>query len=448
MGITIVQKSDLSVRKQEPKVALVLAGGAVTGGAFKLGGLKALDDFLVNKKTTEFDTYVGLSAGAVLAAPLAAGVSPAEMLKSLEGKSSRFTRFGPRDVYSPALREFITCPAQFALDVLTFLPGTVADLLRQMPQLARKLQEPLGKTWHEPGVARLQELLEPIGEALAQRRSFPFAVDYLPSGFFDNSSIERYLRRNFRRAGIPNDFRNLYRSTKRELYIGAMNLDTAERVVFGHDEDTSATVSEAVQASTALPGFYKPARIRGVDYVDGGVRRTANIDVAIEHGADLVICYNPFRPFSNRVRLAPKDGTDQGGGGRLLAETGILTVVNQVFRTLLHSRLQYGLRQYQEDPNFRGDIVVIEPKETDLRVFQLSAMAYWERLRAARYGYISVTESIQQNYDLIKQILGNYSILMTRKQTRAGVERIRDEDTEDASDVLMHDVPRRNLNVA
>lgn len=448
MGITIVQKSDLSVRKQEPKVALVLAGGAVTGGAFKLGGLKALDDFLVNKKTTEFDTYVGLSAGAVLAAPLAAGVSPAEMLKSLEGKSSRFTRFGPRDVYSPALREFITCPAQFALDVLTFLPGTVADLLRQMPQLARKLQEPLGKTWHEPGVARLQELLEPIGEALAQRRSFPFALDYLPSGFFDNSSIERYLRRNFRRAGIPNDFRNLYRSTKRELYIGAMNLDTAERVVFGHDEDTSATVSEAVQASTALPGFYKPARIRGVDYVDGGVRRTANIDVAIEHGADLVICYNPFRPFSNRVRLAPKDGTDQGGGGRLLAETGILTVVNQVFRTLLHSRLQYGLRQYQEDPNFRGDIVVIEPKETDLRVFQLSAMAYWERLRAARYGYISVTESIQQNYDLIKQILGNYSILMTRKQTRAGVERIRDEDTEDASDVLMHDVPRRNLNVA
>src|SRR2546430_7648102 len=76
-----------------------------------------------------------------------------------------------------------------------------------------------------------------------------------------------------------------------------MNLDTAERVVFGHDEDTSLIISEEVQASTALPGFYKPARIKGVDYVDGGVRRTANIDVAIEHGAELVICYNPFRPF-------------------------------------------------------------------------------------------------------------------------------------------------------
>ena len=50
MGITIVQKSDLAVRKKNPKIALVLAGGAVTGGAFKLGGLKALDDFLVNRR--------------------------------------------------------------------------------------------------------------------------------------------------------------------------------------------------------------------------------------------------------------------------------------------------------------------------------------------------------------------------------------------------------------
>lgn len=447
MGITIVQKSDLSVRKKSPKIALVLAGGAVTGGAFKLGGLKALDDFLVNKKTIEFDTYVGLSAGAVLAAPLAAGISPAEMLKSLEGKSSQFDRFAPSDVYNPAVRDFFTRPAQFALDALTFLPGTVGDLLGQLPDLARKLRRPLADAWRRPGLNTLQDLLEPIGVAIARRRGFPSPLDYLPSGFFDNSSIERYLRRNFEESGIPNDFRNLYRATKKELYIGAMNLDSAERVIFGHDEDTSATVSEAVQASSALPGFYKPARINGVDYVDGGVRRTANIDVAIEHGADLVICYNPFRPFSNRIRRTQKNG-EVHVEGELLAESGFLTVINQVFRTLLHSRLQYGLRQYQDDPAFRGDIVVIEPKETDLHFFQLSAMAYWQRLTAAQYGYISVTESIQQNYDLIKQILESYGISMTRRQARAGVERIRDEDSEEVSKVLLHDVPRRNLSVA
>jgi NAD(P)-dependent dehydrogenase (short-subunit alcohol dehydrogenase family) len=80
MGLTIVHKSDLTARKRNPRVALVLAGGAVTGGAYKLGGLKALDDFMVNRKTTDFDIYVGLSAGSFLAAPLAGGVTPVEML--------------------------------------------------------------------------------------------------------------------------------------------------------------------------------------------------------------------------------------------------------------------------------------------------------------------------------------------------------------------------------
>jgi NTE family protein len=447
MGITIVQKSDLAARKKDAKVALVLAGGAVTGAAFKLGGLKALDDLLVNRKTTEFDTYVGLSAGAMLATPLTAGVSPGEMLKSLEGKSKELARFRLGDFYNPNIRDLATRPVQYVFDLLAFLPGTVGDLLGQMPELARKIEKPLSEALRKPRLSAVAEILAPIGEALAKRRDFPALYDYLPSGLFDNSSIERYVRGNLENAGIPNDFRDLYRRTKRELYIGAMNLDTAERVIFGHDEDASVTVSEAVQASTALPGFYKPARINGIDYVDGGVRRTVNIDVAIEHGADLVICYNPFRPFSNRVRRIAKNG-EWVIEGRPLAESGMLTVLNQVLRTFLHSRLQYGLRQYQDDPNFRGDILVIEPKESDVHFFRLNALAYWQRLRAAQYGYISVTESIQQNYELIKEILESYGILMTQRQVRQGVERFREEDTEEASRVLTRDVPRRNLSVA
>jgi len=447
MGITLVQKSDLSVRKKNPKVALVLAGGAVSGGAFKLGGLKALDDLLVNRKTTEFDTFVGLSAGAMLAAPLAAGISPAEMLKSFEGKSSEFSRLRLSDFYNPNLYDLIARPAQFAMEALAFLPGTVNDVLSQAPHIASLIQKTLSKPGRKGGISLLQEILAPIGEALAKRRAFPSVANYLPSGFFDNTSIERYLRQNFENAGIPNQFRELYRLTKHELYIGSMNLDTAERVIFGHDENASVTVSQAVQASTALPGFYKPARINGIDYVDGGVRRTANIDVAIEHGADLVICYNPFRPFSNRVRRTEKDGRVVIEG-RPLAEDGLLSVINQVFRTMLHSRLQYGLRQYQDDPNFRGDILVIEPKETDIRFFELNALSHWQRLRAAKYGYISVTESVTQNYDLIKQILENYGILMTRRQVREGLERFREEDTGEAARVLTEDVPRRNLSVA
>jgi predicted acylesterase/phospholipase RssA len=447
MGITIVQKSDLTTQQRNPKVALVLAGGAVTGGAFKLGGLKALDDFLVNRKTTEFDTYVGLSAGAVLAAPLAAGISPAEMIKSLEGKSNDITAFKALDFYSPNFREFIERPLDYALSVLLFLPGSIKDLVEGTPKLAGELRRELRKFVRQPTPGGVQRILTPIAETIWNRRSFPSLLDYLPSGLFDNSSIERYMRVNMKQAGMTNDFRRLHRRSGRELYISAMNLDTAERVVFGHDEDASITISEAVQASTALPGFYRPARIRGIDYVDGGVRRTANIDVAIEHGADLVICYNPFRPFSNRVRRR----YDRARGryvydGQLMSDGGLLTILNQVFRTLLHSRLQYGLRAYQDDPNFRGDIIVIEPKETDIHFFELNALAYWQRLHAAQFGYASVTESITKNYDLVKSILRRYGLTMTRREAQTGVDKMRRD--EEASDVLTREVPRRRLSVA
>src|SRR5262245_58801973 len=106
LGLTLIRKSQGTHRKRNPKVALVLAGGAVSGGAFKVGGLKALDDFLVGRKIVDLDQYVGLSAGALLAVSLAGGITPDEMLKVLEGTSGRFKQLGPLHFYSPNLREF------------------------------------------------------------------------------------------------------------------------------------------------------------------------------------------------------------------------------------------------------------------------------------------------------------------------------------------------------
>jgi predicted acylesterase/phospholipase RssA len=450
MGITIVQKSDLTVRKRSPRIALVLAGGAISGGGFKLGGLKALDDFLVNRKTTDFDMYVGLSAGAFLAAPLASGVTPPEMLRSIEGRSEEFTPFGALEFYQPNVREFVEQPIRYLLDLMTFIPGSILDLIAKSPAVAEKTSEPLRAYLQDSSFANLREVLRPVGEALLSTRPFPFPLDYLPSGIFDNSSIERYLKHNLERRGMPNSFKALYHARQRELYIAAMNLDTAERVVFGHDEDSSLTISEAVQASTALPGFYRPARIRGIDYVDGGVRRTANIDVAIDHGADLVICYNPFRPFSNRVlrKYDPVKDTYVAEGSQL-ADRGMLTILNQVLRTLLHSRLLLGLRQYRDDPNFKGDIILIEPTEKDIDFFQMGALSFWERRKAAQHGYISVTQSIDTHYDMVRRILESYGILMTRKTVSEGMERMQTADTpEEASDFLTRDVPTRAISVA
>jgi len=450
MGLTIVHKSDLTARKRNARVALVLAGGAVTGGAYKLGGLKALDDFLVNRKTTDFDIYVGLSAGAFLAAPLAGGVTPPEMLRSLDGSSADFTQLSPLDFYGINAAEFARKPLEFLYDLITYVPGILYDFLVQTPSLVRALDTPLNRARRQPTLGNLIACVTPLVDAIGSAREFPFPLGYLPSGLFDNSRLEKYLRHNIERRGMTNDFRVLYRSRGIELYIVAMNLDTAERVVFGHDEDTTLTISEAVQASTALPGFYKPARIKGVDYVDGGVRRTANIDVAIEHGADLVICYNPFRPFSNRVvRRYRPELRQYVLEGRPLANQGMLTVLNQVLRTLLHSRLQLGIRQYQDDPNFQGDIILIEPAESDLAFFKMAPLNLWASRSAGAHGYLSVTQSIESHYELIRSILQSYGVQMTRKEVREGLERLLTSEPTDAPDeVLLREVPRRDLHVA
>src|SRR5690606_23413179 len=167
-----------------------------------------------------------------------------------------------------------------------------------------------------------------------------------------------------------------------------------------------ATIAQAVQASTALPLFYKPARINGVDYVDGGVRTTASIDVAIEKGADLIVCYNPFRPFLNRIET--DGGAPDSANGRYLADRGLKVVLNQVFRTLLHSRLKLGLQRYLTDDRFQGDILLLEPRERDAEFFNVNPLAFWKRADAIQHGFESVRMTLEQNFDAVSEVLAHY----------------------------------------
>ncbi|MGH7860076.1 MAG: patatin-like phospholipase family protein, partial [Candidatus Binatia bacterium] len=374
----------------------------------------------------------------------------AEMLRSLEGSSEEFTMFRAAEFYNLNIGEFVTKPLRFFVDLAAFFPGTILDFLAESPKLADSLRGSLSDYVRQPTFRNLRRLFSPIAGAMLASREFPFFLDYIPSGLFDNSAIERYLRENIERRRLTNDFNVLYRARKRELFIVAMNLDTAERVVFGHNENCSVTISQAVQASTALPGFYKPARLHGVDYLDGGVRRTANIDVALEHGAQLVLCYNPFRPIYNRVVPRPTGEPDvYTFEGVPLASRGLIAVLNQVFRTLLHSRLQYGLREFQQDPRFRGDVILIEPQEADHQFFRMNPLAFWERRRAAEHGYLSVTQSIERQFERIHQILESYGIQLTRRETRERLALIRRATPKEAVESpLLEDVPRRNVTVA
>jgi len=227
---------------------------------------------------------------------------------------------------------------------------------------------------------------------------------YVPSGIFENSRIERYVRNNLEKTHIPNDFRLLYREKGKALYVTATNLNTARGVVFGHDADHTATISEAVQASTAIPGFYVPAMIHGEEYMDALVRKTANASLARHKGADLIILYNPLRPFMNRNRYQLKPNVAS------LSDLGMSMVLNQTIRTLLQTRLYLGLEKLRFDPGFKGDVIVIEPTETNADFFSMNPLAFWNRGLAAEQGYRSVKRALEQNNNEVKRILAAYGM--------------------------------------
>src|SRR5437588_7545936 len=68
-------------RTRRSRTALVLGGGGVTGGVYEIGALRALDLLSVNRTVNEFDVYVGTSAGSFVAAAVANGVTPEEMMR-------------------------------------------------------------------------------------------------------------------------------------------------------------------------------------------------------------------------------------------------------------------------------------------------------------------------------------------------------------------------------
>ncbi len=451
MGITVIQKSDLNRKKPNAKVALVLAGGAISGGTFKVGGLKALNDFLVNRKVTDFDIYVGVSAGGFLAATLAGGISPEEMLKSLDGSSERFTQLSPFDVYWPNLGEILQRPFSYLYRRMTYLPGILYDSVVALPRLWQPLREGFLKFCGTPNYSNFETMVKPLVKIIYSTRTMPSIWEVLPSGFFNGSKLEQYLRKNMEANHLTNNFKVLKRVTGKSLYIVATELDTGERVVFGPDDHSDVTISQAVQASMALPMLYTPARIRGVDYVDGAVKRTTNMDLSIRKGADLVICYNPFRPYSNRLVMEYLREEDKYvTKNRRISDGGLFMIFNQVFRTIFHTRIRYFIDQMMLDRSFKGDIILIEPKEDDSIFFEMNPFSFWSRAQAAQHGFTSVKNTIEGRFDEVSKILASYGIQMSREVVNRDFSQLMRSTSDDATimSVLEKDSsPRRRLRL-
>jgi predicted acylesterase/phospholipase RssA len=359
-------------RHENSKTALVLAGGGLTGAVYEIGALRAVDDLLVDRTVNDFDIYVGTSAGALVASGLANGISPESLLQAIEGSHPEIKPIKLHDIFALNGRGIL----KRSLSLPGHLVGAWGQYLRNLGDMS------------------LVDLLWSLTEAL-------------PVGLYDSMALERYLRAALSSGGYTNRFEDL----PKELYIIATDLDTGERAVFGPGEQRAASISTAVAASAALPLVYKPVRIGDRDYVDGGLRGNASLDIAIEHGATLILCINPMVPFDHQEQRSALQNESKGGP---LSDKGLQAVASQVTRIASHANLHYHIKQLsRRHPEV--DIILIEPRPDDQRMFFYNIMRYSVRSAVARHGFETVTLDLAEDFQTYKQILARHRIPISRR---------------------------------
>ncbi len=358
--------------RSEGKIALVLAGGGLTGAVYEIGALRAIDDLLVDRTVNDFDIYVGTSAGALVSALLSNGLSPEDMIKVIEGSDSSMEPIQRKHIFGVNYHDVLRTGLQFP-----------QKLIRAWSHYLRHVTD-----------MTFFDLLLSLSETL-------------PAGLYDGLALEGYVRTALEKMGISNTFQGL----SRDLYIIATDLDSGERAVFGRDAHPDVPISLAVAASSAVPLLYKPVRIGDDEYVDGGLRGNASLDLAIENGATLIICINPMVPFDN-------SGRDQipflGHRGGYLSDKGIQAISNQTLRITTHAGLHYHIKQLRR-AHPQVDIILVEPKPADYQMFFYNIMRYSARLTVARHGFESVTLDLAEDYPRYKQILARHGIPISRR---------------------------------
>jgi NTE family protein len=234
---------------------LVLGGGGILGEAWMLAVLAGLGE-AADFDARACEAYVGTSAGSIVAAALVAGIQPHARLGEL-----------PEQPAVPASE----LPAEDGLFGRALKTAIAAGGTAVAPLAVLGLRS------------------TEAGGALARRA----ALRRVPAG-----------RRSL--AGLGSEVERSGARWDGRLAVSAVELETGRRVMFGTPEAPRASVGEAVAASCAIPGVFRPVVVDGRSYVDGGAWSPTNMDRAPVGRGTRVLCLNPTG--SMRPRLAAPFG--------------------------------------------------------------------------------------------------------------------------------------------
>ena len=343
-AMALLQSGGLRRLRTRPRIALALGGGGVIGGMYEVGALTALEERL-NGEGRGFDVYVGCSAGSVVAALLASGVRASDLHRILDQDIDDPLNFRRGSIFSSgALRRAV---GRLVRLVGAFGRNTIAGLFGTVPR----------------------------------------TLD-LPDGFFSLAAVERFIRKGLASRGLSNHFAEI----PHKLLIPAIDLDRAERTVFGQGELRDVPISQAVAASSAIPGFFQPYTIGGRDYVDGGVGFSGHADLAAAAGADVVFVVHPLVP------------TLPNGDGATVRSRGLYAILEQVSRINGHNLLQLDLAILSmRFP--KTSFFLLEPPRSCTLLFG-PTMSFEASRTALRCGYTSTREWLAgQGQPLLQHLL-------------------------------------------
>ncbi len=222
------------------KTGLVLGAGGAAAWVFHGAVMATLEDEF-GLDPGGFKTIVGTSAGASFGAAVRGGLRPQEFVEMVSRPPTREDREAMWDELRAAKKS-----------IRPFAPHLTRD-------------------------------------ALAKRRGLTFALaGLLPPGLFPTDWVSSL-------PGISG-----LSEWPAGLWIPATRASDGAIVVFGKDR-TGVSVSDAVQASSAVPGMFRPKYIDGEAFIDGGIPSSTHADLLEQAGVDRAIISAPM----SRPSLSP-----------------------------------------------------------------------------------------------------------------------------------------------